>query len=145
MRPVAATSILLLLSGGITVAQADPPTPAQIASRPTAAEPCNGLYEKYCSAVPSGAGRKLICMTHHLPQLTPACRERIQNVYKLESELAAKDHMTVPQFMAWGQGIQEQAVKTKKGYKSYKMKAADQTPAPAAQPQPPAPSKPQPQ
>lgn len=101
MRRVAAIGVVLLLSGGSAVAQTSPqPARPQIQN-----SPCEGQWEKICSAVPSGAGRKLICMTQHLSQLTPACSRRVQAIYKLESTLAARAHMTVSQYMQWGQSL----------------------------------------
>ena len=101
-------NIGVLLCGISTLAQAAP-APAYGGVRETSQMPCSNQYVKFCSAVPTGEGRKLLCMIQHLPELTSACRERTKAVYQLESELAAKNHMTVPQYIKWGMEIHERA------------------------------------
>jgi hypothetical protein len=66
-------------------------------------------------------------MMHHLPQLAPACRERTQLVWKLESELAAKNHMTVPEYITWGLNLHAQAAKTHDDYKIVNAPGTPQT------------------
>src|SRR5438876_741271 len=79
MKFLTAIGGIVLLCAGSAFAQgtASPP-PGKFS--PTAQGPCGDQYEKFCGTVPPGAGRKLICMTQHLPKLTPACRERTQAV-----------------------------------------------------------------
>ncbi len=142
MRRVSAFGIILLLSAGSAFAQPGPVAAPGAASHRTKASanlvvPCAGQFEKFCSAVPMGAGRKLICMKQHIAQLTPACRERIDSMFKLETELAAKNHMTMAQYMEWGQNFHEGAVKDPKDYEVVHAPAA-KTPPPS-QPKPPAP------
>jgi len=126
MRCAVAIGVILLLSGVGAFAQTSPPGPHP-ARAPDPSSACDGQYDKFCGTVVPGAGRKLLCMMNHLPQLMPACRARTQMWYKLESDQAVARHMTVSEFMEWGQTLHEQA---KKAHKSYKI--GTPAPAPAA-------------
>ncbi|HEX4159478.1 MAG TPA: hypothetical protein VHY79_13465 [Rhizomicrobium sp.] len=124
MRRFIPIGILIVLGSGMTFADASP-----VGAPHAAMDPCKGQYEKFCSSVAPGAGRKLICMMQHSSQLTPACRTRTKGFYGLESQLAARKHMTLPQFMAWGQSLMQNA---EEHHTDYKIEHGSAKPAPAA-------------
>jgi hypothetical protein len=136
MKCVWGIGVVLLLSAAGAYAQSGPPpaaVPTHVNAKPTdTSAPCAEDGPKICGSVSMGGGRRLICMNEHLSQLTPACRNRIRAIYALETKLAAGMHMTLPQFMEWGQNFHEHAVTE---HQDYKIKPAGPKPATAVQTQ----------
>ena len=112
MRHVVIAGVLLVLSGGIASAQTTQPA-GPAAAHSAAAQlpppPCEGQWDKVCPDVKPGAGRKLICMNNRLPKLTPACQVFIKKLFAYETDVAAKHHMTMSQYMEWGQNFMANA------------------------------------
>lgn len=48
--------------------------------------PCKADFEKFCSNVPKGEGRRIKCFKEHETELSPACQAKMKNMQdKLES------------------------------------------------------------
>jgi hypothetical protein len=103
---IIACGVALFLCGGTALALGASTSPT-VAKGPNKqpVDVCQGQWVKYCGKVQEGAGRRLICMNDHASQLPPDCRTHIQKLFGYESGLAAKNHMTLSQYMAWAQNL----------------------------------------
>jgi hypothetical protein len=64
----------LLLAAGAATAQAQQPSPEQVAA---IRQSCRADYIEHCSSVPTGGAASLNCLRQNEAQLAPACRQAI--------------------------------------------------------------------
>ncbi|MGD0192815.1 MAG: cysteine rich repeat-containing protein [Rhizomicrobium sp.] len=120
MKKIAVAGIVLLVCGGTAAAQNSAPAVSPSAAKPTADQPatppatpqnhppkgadagqiCKIDLAQFCSAVQPGMGRLIACLNAHKADLHAECRQRITQIYEIESDLAAKAHEPLDQFLA---------------------------------------------
>ncbi len=97
MRIVTLGVLLLLSSGIATAADKSAAPPAAQAAGPRG--PCAADIDRFCSAVPFGNARRIACLEKHMPQLTPACRERVPKLRVL-FEFGKKQQKLTEEYLA---------------------------------------------
>ena len=91
----------LLLSAAVASASAQPaPMKSLMPPKASAQHPCAGDIVHFCSAVPSGMGRKWACLRKHRSQLQPICFKLLGYIDSVEARLAGAYHESVEQFRA---------------------------------------------
>jgi hypothetical protein len=91
--------LFLLLCVSSALAQT-PALKARLAHQDPAQHPCAADIAHFCSAVPSGMGRKWACLRQHRPKLQARCTKLLAYIDSTEARLAAGYHETVEQFRA---------------------------------------------
>lgn len=99
-----------------------------------------------CASVKPGEGRKIACLIRQKTALHPACRVRMDQIYKIESDLAARQHITVDELVkeSWAEKERQDYVdklnaqKAKQNAQKVKPGSAPATTNPPASPKSPA-------